>query len=84
MNKECEELLEKIQSIVKISPSNLHDELYPEKLGQAIMMQNPEQRFVVLSKYEGIGLVLKGLGTDTKQLDTMIEKEGDKTIKGEY
>jgi hypothetical protein len=84
MNKECEELLEKIQSIAKNAPSNLHDELYPKKLGQAVMMQSPEQRFVVISKYEGIGLVLKDLGADIKLLEIMIEEEGDKTLKGRY
>jgi hypothetical protein len=82
MNTDCEELLEKIQSIAKNAPSNLHDELYPEKLGQSIMMQAPEQRFVVISKYEGIGLTLKALGADTTKLEQMIEEEGDKTLKG--
>lgn len=84
MNHECEELLEKIQSIVKNAPSNLHDELYPKKLGQAVMMQSPEQRFVVISKYEGMGLVLQDLGADIKLLEIMIEEEGDKTLKGKY
>lgn len=84
MDKECEELLEKIQSIAKTAPSKLHDELYPEKLGQAVMMQAPEQRFVVISKYEGIGLVLQDLGADIKLLEIMIEEEGDKTLKGKY
>lgn len=84
MDHECEELLEKIQSIAKNASSNLHDELYPEKLGQAMMMQAPEQRFVVISKYEGMGLVLKDLGADVKLLEIMIEEEGDKTLKGKY
>ena len=84
MDKECEELLEKIQSIAKNAPSNLHDELYPKKLGQAVMMQAPEQRFVVISKYEGMGLVLQDLGADIKLLEIMIEGEGDKTLKGKY
>lgn len=84
MDKECEDLLGKIQSIAKNAPSNLHDELYPEKLGQAVMMQAPEQRFVVISKYEGIGSVLKDLGADIKLLEIMIEEEGDKTLKGKY
>lgn len=77
-------LLEKIKSIARNASSNLHDELYPKKLGQSILMQSLEQRFVVLSKYEGIGLVLKDLGADTKRLEMMIEEEGNKTIKGEY
>lgn len=84
MRNECEELLEKIQLIAKNAPSNLHDELYPEKLGQAVMMQAAEQRFVVISKYEGIALILKDLGADIKQLEIMIEEEGDKALKGKY
>ena len=59
MDKECEELLEKIQSIAKNAPSKLHDELYPQKLGQRVMMQAPEIRLTVIAKYEGIGNVLK-------------------------
>ena len=77
MDNECEELLEKIQSIAKNAPSNLHDELYPKKLGQAVMMQSPELRLTVISKYEGIGLVLKDLGADIKLLEIMIDEEGD-------
>jgi hypothetical protein len=84
MNKECEELLEKIQSIAKNAPSNLHDELYPEKLGQAVMMQAAELRLSVLARYEGIGSILKDLGADIKQLEIMIEEEGDKILKGKY
>jgi hypothetical protein len=84
MNHECEELLEKIQSIAKNAPSNLHDELYPKKLGQAVMMQAAELRLSVLAKYEGIGMVLKDLGADVKLLEIMIEEEGDKTLKGKY
>lgn len=84
MDKECEELLEKIQSIAKNAPSNLHDELYPKKLGQAVMMQSAELRLSVLAKYEGIGSILKDLGADVKLLEIMIEEEGDKTLKGKY
>ena len=84
MDKECEELLEKIQSIAKNAPSKLHDELYPEKLGQAVMMQAAELRLSVLAKYEGIGSILKDLGTDVSKLEVMIEKEGKKTVEGIY
>lgn len=84
MDKECEELLEKIQSIAKNAPLNLHEELYPEKLGQAVMMQAAELRLSVLAKYEGIGLVLQDLGADVKLLEIMIEEEGDRTLKGKY
>lgn len=84
MNHECEELLEKIQSIAKNAPSNLYDELNPKNLGQAVMMQMPEQRFVVISKYEGMALILKDLGTDVKQLEAMLESEANKILEGKY
>ncbi len=84
MNKECEELLEKIQSIAKNAPSNLHDELYPKKLGQAVMMQAAELRLSVLAKYEGIDSILKDLGADVSKLEAMIEEEGKKTVEGIY
>lgn len=84
MDKECEELLEKIQSIAKNAPSNLHEELYPKKLGHAVMMQSAELRLSVLAKYEGIGSILKDLGADVKLLGIMIEEEGDKILKGKY
>lgn len=91
MDKEYEELLEKIQSIAKNAPSKLHDELYPKKLGKKVTMQSPEQRFVVISKYEGIALTLKDLdeqikllGTDIKQLETVIDAELNKTLEGKY
>ena len=84
MNKECEELLEKIQSIAKNASSKLHDELYPQKLGQRVMMQAPELRLTVISKYEGIAFVLKDLGADTKEIDAMVESEANKTLEGKY
>lgn len=84
MDKECEELLEKILSIAKNAPSNLHKELYPDKLGQRVMMQVPEQRFVAIAKYEGMALVLKDLGADTKEIDAMVESEANKTLEGKY
>ena len=84
MNHECEELLEKIQSIAKSAPSNLHDELNPKNLGQAVMMQAAELRLTVISKYEGMAQILKDLGTDVKQLEAMIETEASKILEGKY
>ena len=84
MNKECEELLERIQSIAKNASSNLHNELYPDKLGEKIMMQAPELRLTVISKYEGIASILKDLGADTKEIESMAESEANKTLEGKY
>lgn len=78
MDKECGELLEKIRSIAKNAPSNLHDELYPKKLGEKVTMQSPELRLTVIAKYEGMGIVLQGLGADISKLETMIEDELNK------
>lgn len=84
MDKKCEELLEKIESITRNIISNLHEELYPKSLGQKVLMQAPELRFTVLSKYEGMGIILKDLGANTDQLESMIEEEGKKTQDGTY
>ena len=84
MDKECEELLEKIQSIAKNAPSNLHNELYPDKLGQRAMMQAPELRLTVISRYEGMASILKDLGADTKEIESMAEYETNKTLEGIY
>ncbi len=84
MDKKCEELLEKIDSISRNTISNLHEELYPKSLGQKVLMQAPELRFTVLSKYEGMGIILKDLGANTDQLESMIEEEGRKTQEGTY
>jgi len=83
-DKEYEVLLEKIKSMADNAPSNLHEELYPKKLGQSVMMQAPELRFSVLAKYEGMGIILKELGADVKKLEDMIELEGQKTVEGKY
>lgn len=81
MDKECKELIDKINSITKDAPINLHNELYPKTLGKAATMRIPEHRLAVIAKYEGIALVLKELGTDIKDLEILIESEADKTIK---
>jgi hypothetical protein len=77
----CIELLNKIDILVKKAPSDLTDELYPRKLGQAVLAQIPEERLAVIAKYEGIALTLKELGGDTKYLESIIEIEADKTLK---
>jgi hypothetical protein len=48
------------------------------------MMQAPELRFTVLSKFEGMGMILKDLGANVDQLETMIDDEGRKTQEGNY
>lgn len=84
MDIECEKLIEKINLISRDAQSKLQGELYPKNLGDAVMMQAPEMRLAVLSKYEGIGSILKDLGTDISRLETMIEEEGEKTLTGRY
>lgn len=84
MDEAYVELLEKIESIARNAPSNLKEELYPNSLGQKVLMQAPELRFTVLSKYEGMGIILKDLGANIDQLESMIEEEGRKTQDGTY
>lgn len=84
MCKECKDLLEKIQSISKNATSNLQEELYPKTLGRSISVRVPEIRLTILSRFEGIALILRDIGANTKELEAMIETETNKTIEGKY
>lgn len=77
-------MMDKIELMAQTLPSELHNELYPHKLGERVMMQSSELRLVVLSKYEGMGIVLQKLGADITKLEAMIEEEGNKTVEGKY
>ena len=75
---EYESLIERIKSMAANAPAELHNELYPQKLGEKISMQVPEIRLTVISKYEGMGVVLQKLGANISQLESMINYELDK------
>ena len=68
-------LEEILRSIVKRSIQELHDDLYPKKLGKAIERRTPEQRIVTIAKYEGRAEVLQELGADIKELENKIDEE---------
>lgn len=74
--------MDKIGLMAQNLPSELHNELYPQKLGEKVMMQAPELR--VLAKYEGMCTVLQKFGADISKLEAMIEEEGKKTVEGKY
>ena len=84
MTTECEVLMEKINTMARNAPSNLHKELYPDILMQAIMMQAEELRLSVLAIYEGMSIILKDLGADVSKLETMIDEEGKKIVERKY
>ena len=75
---------DKIELMAQSLPLELHNELYPQKLGERVMMQAPELRLTVLAKYEGMGIVLQKLGADISKLEVMIEEEGKKVVEGKY
>lgn len=77
MVSEYDILMEKIKSMAQKALTELHDELYPKKLGEAIMVQTPEIRLTILAKYEGVATILQKLGVDISKLETFIEKETD-------
>lgn len=77
-------MMDKIVLMAQNLPSELHNELYPQKLGERIMMQAPELRLTVLAKYEGMGIILQKLGADISKLESIIEEEGKKTVEGKY
>lgn len=84
MTKSYEALIERINSIAKNATSELHNELYPQKLGEKVAMQAAEMRLIVIAKYEGISIILQRLGADISKLDAMISEEADKTASGKY
>lgn len=75
MLDECKILKDKINAIATRTPSELHNDLYPEKLGERARVQFPEIRLNINSKYEGIAFVLSELGADTSNLEKLIETE---------
>lgn len=77
-------MMDKIELMAQSLPSELYNELYPQKLGERITMQAPELRLAALAKYEGMGIILQKLGADISKLETMIEEEGKKTVEGKY
>lgn len=77
-------IMEKIVLMTKNLPIELHNELYPQKLGERVMAQSPEIRLTILAKYEGMGIILQKLGADITKLEAMIEEEGNKTVEGKY
>lgn len=76
--------MDKIELMAQSLPSELYNELYPQKLGERVMMQAPELRLTVLAKYEGMGIVLQKLGANITKIEAMIEEEGKKTVEGKY
>lgn len=80
----CQNLEEKLKSIVKISITELHDQLHPKGLGRAAEVQTPEIRLVIIAKFEGRAEVLKELGADIKELEERIFEEANKVVKNNY
>jgi len=75
MTYEYQALKNKINAIAIRASSELHKDLYPEKLGERARIRFPEIRLNIISKYEGIASVLNELGADTSNLEKMIDEE---------
>lgn len=84
LDKECEELKKKIKEISERSLLEIKKELYPESLGEAVKTRSQEIRFIILTKYGGMILVLKELGADIKDLEAYVYDELQKTYSGKY
>lgn len=80
----CQNLEEKLESIVKRSITELHDQLYPKGLGKAAEARTPEVRLVIIAKFEGRAEVLEELGADIKELEERIFEEANKVVKNRY
>lgn len=79
-----EELKAKLNSMVKKAIEEVHERLYPKKLGEAIMMQAAEQRVTVIAEYGGYIRALQELGANTVELESVLDTETIKTIEGKY
>ncbi len=84
IHRTYEEMKPILDSIVKRSVTELHDQLYPKGLGRAAEMRTPEMRLVVIAKFEGRAEVLEELGADTKELENKIDEEAHKVINVQY
>lgn len=77
-------MTDKIELMAQSLPSELYNELYPQKLEEKVMMQITELRLTVLARYEGMGIILQKLGADISKLESMIEEEVKKIVEGKY
>ena len=79
----CEQLAQRARE-------RLEENLYPKKLGQSVMMQLAELRFIELAQANGYANALEDFGcsastgTNLSSLAAYIEKELQKTRSGEY
>ena len=77
-------MTDNIELMAQSLPSELYNELYPQKLEEKVMMQIAELRLTVLARYEGMGIILQKLGADISKLESMIEEEVKKIVEGKY
>ncbi len=76
--QKCQDLENKLKSIVNRSITELNDELYPKGLGKRAQANPPEVRLVIISKFSGRSEVLEELGANIKELEERIIEETDK------
>lgn len=76
--QKCQDIENKLKSIVNRSITELHEELHPKGLGKRAQTNTPEVRLVILAKFSGRSEVLEELGADTKELEEIINEETDK------
>lgn len=77
----CQNLEDRLKSIVNRSLTELHDQLYPKGLGKRAEANTPEIRLVIISKFSGRAEVLEELGANIKELDDKILEEANKVVK---
>ena len=77
----CQNLEDRLKSIVKRSITELHDELYPKELGKRAETNTPEVRLVIISKFSGRAELLEELGANIRELDDKILEEANKVVK---
>lgn len=76
--QKCQDLENRLKSMVNRSITELHEELCQKGLGKRAEANTPEVRLVIISKFSGRSEVLEELGADIKELEERIQEEADK------
>lgn len=80
----CQNLEDRLKSIVNRSINELHDQLYPKGLGKRAEADTPEVRLVILSRFSGRAELLEELGANIKGLEDKINEETEKVSTIQY
>ena len=74
----CQNLEDKLNSIVNRTITELNDQLHPKELGKRAEADTPEVRLVIIARFSGRAELLEELGANIKELEDKIVEETEK------